>query len=167
MARSAYMLEKIAYSCLAWLPIAYGKCLKVKLTQTSCPFSKSRSQHMSAVSNWWLLKIADNSMRASLRIIKSELSANTTQKKSASGPVAISHCSPDGKYVALENSGTKVDLQTLNFRFFYISFSKAVFIHLCIHHTCIHSCLHACMMHPSNSPPIHPSTISSIHLSIS
>jgi intermediate filament protein if len=38
---------------------------------------------------------------------KGEISAKTTYQKSAKGPVAISECPPDGKFVQIENTGTK------------------------------------------------------------
>jgi len=43
-------------------------------------------------------------------VIKGEMSAKTTYQRSAKGPVAIQECSPDGKFVVLENTGRKVRL---------------------------------------------------------
>ena len=39
---------------------------------------------------------------------KGEMSAKTTYQRSAKGPVTIPECSPDGKFVVLENTGRKV-----------------------------------------------------------
>lgn len=50
---------------------------------------------------------SDSSMRTT-QVIKGEMSAKTTYQRSAKGPVSISECSADGKYVALENTGRKV-----------------------------------------------------------
>lgn len=120
---------------------------------------------MSAVSNKCLSKIADISMAVNHRMMKGEISAKTTEQKSARGPVAISQCSRDGKYVALENSGRRVDFQT----FFYFSIfhfpepssSIHAFIHACMH------ARHASMRVPTHLRiPTHPFTISSIHLPI-
>ncbi|CAH1785440.1 unnamed protein product [Owenia fusiformis] len=48
----------------------------------------------------------DDDMKVS-QVVKGEMSAKTTYQRSAKGPVSISECSPDGKYVALENTGKK------------------------------------------------------------
>ncbi|CAH1785442.1 unnamed protein product [Owenia fusiformis] len=48
----------------------------------------------------------DTDMKVS-QVVKGEMSAKTTYQRSAKGPVSISECSPDGKYVALENTGKK------------------------------------------------------------
>jgi len=58
----------------------------------------------------------DSTMRVS-QVVKGEMSAKTTYQKSAKGPVSISECSPDGKYIMLENSGRKVrrQIQSLYF----------------------------------------------------
>jgi intermediate filament protein if len=48
----------------------------------------------------------DSSMRVS-QVVKGEMSAKTTYQKSAKGPVSIVECSPDGKYVMIENNGRK------------------------------------------------------------
>lgn len=48
----------------------------------------------------------DSSMRTT-QVIKGEMSAKTTYQRSAKGPVSISECSADGKYVSLENTGRK------------------------------------------------------------
>jgi len=42
---------------------------------------------------------------------KNEMSAKTTYQRSAKGPVTIPECSPDGKFVMLENTGRKVELR--------------------------------------------------------
>jgi len=39
---------------------------------------------------------------------KGEMSAKTTYQRSAKGPVTIPECSPDGKFVVVENTGRKV-----------------------------------------------------------
>lgn len=41
-------------------------------------------------------------------VIKGEMSAKTTYQRSAKGPIAIQECSPDGKFVVIENTGRKV-----------------------------------------------------------
>jgi intermediate filament protein if len=51
--------------------------------------------------------ITDSTMRVS-QVVKGEMSAKTTYQKSAKGPVSISECAPDGKFIVLENSGRKV-----------------------------------------------------------
>lgn len=48
-------------------------------------------------------------------MIKGEMSAKTTYQRSAKGPVSISECSADGKYVSLENTGRKVLAETEHF----------------------------------------------------
>jgi len=40
-------------------------------------------------------------------VIKGEMSAKTTYQRSAKGPIAIQECSPDGKFVVIENTGRK------------------------------------------------------------
>jgi len=40
-------------------------------------------------------------------VIKGEMSAKTTYQRSAKGPIAIQECSPDGKYIVIENTGRK------------------------------------------------------------
>ena len=42
------------------------------------------------------------------QLTKGEMSAKTTYQRSAKGPVAISECSADGKYITIENTGRKV-----------------------------------------------------------
>ena len=37
-------------------------------------------------------------------VTRSEMSAKTTYQRSAKGPVSITECSPDGKYIVLENT---------------------------------------------------------------
>lgn len=43
-------------------------------------------------------------------VIKGEMSAKTTYQRSAKGPIAIQECSPDGKYIVIENTGRKDEL---------------------------------------------------------
>jgi len=40
-------------------------------------------------------------------VIKGEMSAKTTYQRSAKGPITIQECSPDGKFISLENTGRK------------------------------------------------------------
>jgi len=49
---------------------------------------------------------ADSSTRVS-QVTKGEMSAKTTYQRSAKGPVSISECSADGKFIAIENTGRK------------------------------------------------------------
>jgi intermediate filament protein if len=42
-------------------------------------------------------------------VIKGEMSAKTTYQKNAKGPVSISECGSDGKYVLIENGGRKAE----------------------------------------------------------
>jgi len=51
----------------------------------------------------------EDSARVS-QLTKGEMSAKTTYQRSAKGPVAISECSADGKYITLENTGRKDEL---------------------------------------------------------
>ena len=60
------------------------------------------------------LLLLDSSMRTT-QVIKGEMSAKTTYQRSAKGPVSISECSADGKYVALENTGRKVQTHSCTF----------------------------------------------------
>lgn len=48
----------------------------------------------------------DSSLKAS-QVVRGEMSAKTTYQKSAKGPVAISECAADGRFVMLENTGRK------------------------------------------------------------
>lgn len=48
----------------------------------------------------------DVSLKAS-QVVRGEMSARTTYQKSAKGPVAISDCAADGRFVLLENTGRK------------------------------------------------------------
>jgi intermediate filament protein if len=48
----------------------------------------------------------DSSLKVS-QVVKGEMSAKTTYQRSAKGPVSISECSADGKFIALENTGRK------------------------------------------------------------
>jgi len=45
-------------------------------------------------------------MRVS-QVLKGEMSAKTTYQRSAKGPISISECAADGKFIALENTGRK------------------------------------------------------------
>jgi len=49
---------------------------------------------------------ADSSMRMS-QVVKGEMSAKTTYQRSAKGPLSISECSADGKFITLENTGKR------------------------------------------------------------
>jgi len=40
--------------------------------------------------------------------VRGEMSAKTTHSRSAKGPTSIGDCSPEGKFVTLENTGRKV-----------------------------------------------------------
>jgi intermediate filament protein if len=42
------------------------------------------------------------------QVVKGEMSAKTTYQRSAKGPVSISECSADGKFITMENTGRKV-----------------------------------------------------------
>jgi len=46
----------------------------------------------------------DSSMSS---LAKGEMSARTTYQRSAKGPITISDCPPDGKFVRIENTGRK------------------------------------------------------------
>lgn len=48
----------------------------------------------------------DQSLKVS-QVVKGEMSAKTTYQRSAKGPVSITDCAADGKFVALENTGRK------------------------------------------------------------
>jgi len=48
----------------------------------------------------------DSSMRMS-QVVKGEMSAKTTYQRSAKGPLQVSECNPEGKYVMIENTGSK------------------------------------------------------------
>ena len=48
----------------------------------------------------------DQSLKVS-QVVKGEMSAKTTYQRSAKGPVSVSECSADGKFVAMENTGRK------------------------------------------------------------
>jgi len=48
----------------------------------------------------------DTTTRVS-QVLKGEMSAKTTYQRSAKGPISISECAADGKFVALENTGRK------------------------------------------------------------
>jgi intermediate filament protein if len=41
------------------------------------------------------------------QVVRGEMTAKTTHQRSAKGPTAIGDCSPDGKFVTLENTGRK------------------------------------------------------------
>jgi intermediate filament protein if len=51
----------------------------------------------------------DSSLKVS-QVVKGEMSAKTTYQRSAKGPVSISECSADGKFIALENTGRKEEM---------------------------------------------------------
>jgi len=42
-------------------------------------------------------------------VTRSEMSAKTTYQRSAKGPISITECSPDGKYIVLENTNKSKD----------------------------------------------------------
>jgi len=46
----------------------------------------------------------DSSLKVS-QVVKGEMQAKTSYQKSAKGPVAVTECSPDGKFIALDNTG--------------------------------------------------------------
>jgi hypothetical protein len=48
----------------------------------------------------------------SIKTMMGEMSAKTTFKRSAKGPVQISLCAPDGSYLQLHNTGSKVTNST-------------------------------------------------------
>jgi len=48
----------------------------------------------------------DSTTRVS-QVLKGEMSAKTTYQRSAKGPISISECAADGKFIALENTGRK------------------------------------------------------------
>jgi intermediate filament protein if len=48
----------------------------------------------------------DSSLKVS-QVVKGEMSAKTTYQRSAKGPVSISECAADGKFITLENNGRK------------------------------------------------------------
>lgn len=48
----------------------------------------------------------DSNLKVS-QVVKGEMSAKTTYQRSAKGPVTISECSADGKYIAIENTGRR------------------------------------------------------------
>jgi len=50
--------------------------------------------------------LSDSAMRMS-QVVKGEMSAKTTYQRSAKGPVSISECSSDGKFIVIENTGRK------------------------------------------------------------
>ncbi|CAD5124848.1 DgyrCDS13103 [Dimorphilus gyrociliatus] len=50
----------------------------------------------------------DDTLKVS-QVVKGEMSAKTTYQRSAKGPVAISECSADGRFIALENTGKKIE----------------------------------------------------------
>jgi intermediate filament protein if len=50
----------------------------------------------------------DSSLKVS-QVVKGEMSAKTTYQRSAKGPVSISECSADGKFVSVENTGRKAE----------------------------------------------------------
>ena len=72
-----------------------------------------------------LLLLSDSSMRTT-QVIKGEMSAKTTYQRSAKGPVSISECSADGKYVSLENTGRKVSTAAPSHGTFIARASQAV-----------------------------------------
>jgi intermediate filament protein if len=49
---------------------------------------------------------SDTTTRVS-QVLKGEMSAKTTYQRSAKGPISISECAADGKFIALENTGRK------------------------------------------------------------
>jgi intermediate filament protein if len=49
---------------------------------------------------------ADSSMRVS-QVVKGEMSAKTTYQRSAKGPLSLSECSADGKFITIENTGKR------------------------------------------------------------
>ena len=54
-------------------------------------------------------RTADSSLKVS-QVVKGEMSAKTTYQRSAKGPVSISECAADGRFIALENTGRKVSV---------------------------------------------------------
>jgi len=48
----------------------------------------------------------DSNLKVS-QVVKGEMSAKTTYQRSAKGPVSISECSADGKFIVLENNGRR------------------------------------------------------------
>jgi len=42
------------------------------------------------------------------QVVKGEMSAKTTYQRSAKGPLSISECSADGKFITVENTGKRV-----------------------------------------------------------
>jgi len=48
----------------------------------------------------------DSSLKVS-QVVKGEMSAKTTYQRSAKGPVSISECAADGKFITIENTGRR------------------------------------------------------------
>lgn len=42
------------------------------------------------------------------QLLKGEISAKTTYQKSAKGPISVSECSQDGKFIVVDNTNNKV-----------------------------------------------------------
>lgn len=61
------------------------------------------------------------------QVVKGEMSAKTTYQRSAKGPVSISECSADGKFITMENTGRKVRfLAMLTFVLWLTFMSKTI-----------------------------------------
>ena len=50
------------------------------------------------------------------QVVKGEMSAKTTYQRSAKGPVSVSECAADGRFITLENTGRKVSRQRTRVR---------------------------------------------------
>lgn len=70
------------------------------------------------------LLFSDSALKVS-QVIKGEMSAKTTSRKSFKGLVAVSESAPDGKFILLENVGRRVtiDVQTYSINLIGPTFS--------------------------------------------
>jgi len=73
-------------------------------------------EHMAGGGGGMVVQSSSSSASASaggasqqVTVTRSEMSAKTTYQRSAKGPVSITECSPDGKYIVLENTNKSKD----------------------------------------------------------
>jgi len=97
----------------AYRKLLEGEENRVGLRQVVESIVKTQEQRMNTAETMYSVRqteqtSGDSNLRVS-QVVKGEMSAKTTYQRSAKGPVTISECSADGKYVAIENTGRRAE----------------------------------------------------------
>jgi len=97
----------------AYRKLLEGEENRVGLRQVVESIVKTQEQRMSTAETLYSVRqteqtSGDSNLKVS-QVVKGEMSAKTTYQRSAKGPVTISECSADGKYITIENTGRRTE----------------------------------------------------------